>query len=315
VTEQIEALRCVCITAPTACGKTALALALAERWPVEIVSMDSAIVYRGLDIGTAKPSPAERAAVPHHLIDVVEPFESYSAGRFADEARRVVAQVSARGRLPLVVGGTMLYLRALRQGLAALPQRDAGVRRALDAQADRDGWPAMHERLARIDPAAAARIAPQDRQRIQRALEVHALTGQPLTVLHEAQQSAPPPMLTLALVPEDRAELAERIARRFDRMVDAGFLAEVRALMERGDLTPDMPSMRAVGYRQLWGHLAGEYGWDEARRRAIVATRRLAKRQLTWLRHEPGIETLPAFGAALGESVAARVVATGLRPA
>jgi tRNA dimethylallyltransferase len=292
-----------------------LALALAQRWPVEIVSMDSAMVYRGLDIGTAKPSPGERAAVPHHLIDVVEPFEPYSAGRFAAEARRIVAEVSARGRIPLVVGGTMLYLRALREGLAALPQRDEDLRRTLDAQAERDGWPALHARLARIDPAAAARIAPQDRQRIQRALEVHALTGTPLTVLHEAQRSAPLPMLTLALVPEDRAALAERIARRFDRMADAGFLEEVRALMVRGDLTSDMPSMRAVGYRQLWGHLAGEYAWDEARRRAIVATRRLAKRQLTWLRGEPSIDTLPAFGAALGESVVARVAAAGLWPA
>lgn len=312
MTAPVETPRCVCITAPTACGKTALALALAQRWPVEIVSMDSAMVYRGLDIGTAKPSPAERAAVPHHLIDVVDPSEPYSAGRFADEARRLIADIAGRGRIPLVVGGTMLYLRALREGLAALPRRDEGVRRMLDAQAEHDGWPAMHARLAEIDPVAAARIAAQDRQRIQRALEVHALTGQSLTACLDAQQSRPLPMLTLALVPEDRTRLAERIAHRFDRMIDAGLLNEVRALMARGDLTPDMPSVRAVGYRQLWSHLAGECPWDEARRLAVVATRRLAKRQLTWLRREHGVVTLPAFGAALEDTVVAEVEAAGL---
>lgn len=270
------------------------------------------MVYRGLDIGTAKPSPAERAHLPHHLVDVVEPNEPYSAGRFVREARRTIEEIRARGRLPLVVGGTMLYLRALRDGLAPLPQRDEAMRSALDADAARLGWPALHARLAAIDPRAAARIAPQDRQRIQRALEVHALTGRSLTELHDAQRSVPVPMLTFALMPQDRAALAARVARRFDGMVAGGLVDEVRALMGRGDLTADMPSMRAVGYRQLWSHLQGEYDRDEARRRAIVATRRLAKRQMTWLRGESGIVELPALAASLVETIVIELERAGL---
>jgi tRNA dimethylallyltransferase len=290
------AIECVCITGPTACGKTDLALELAERLPLEVVSMDSAMVYRALDIGTAKPSPVTRAAVPHHLVDILEPSEAYSAGRFALDAAQAIAATRARGRLPLLVGGTLLYLRALRDGLSALPRADAAVRAELDREAAQHGWAALHERLQRLDPAAAARIAPSDRQRIQRALEVHALTGRPISELQrEGKKAHAPDILTIALVPESRASLAERIEQRFDAMVAQGFVAEVERLRARGDLRADMPSMRAVGYRQLWAYLDGRYGWDEARAKAIVATRQYAKRQLTWLRGDPSCEVWPAL--------------------
>jgi tRNA dimethylallyltransferase len=286
----------VCLTGPTACGKTDLALALAERIPLEIVSMDSAMVYRGLDIGTAKPSSATRSAVAHHLIDILDPSEAYSAGRFALDAAAAIRDIAARGRLPLVVGGTLLYLRALRDGLAALPRADEAVRRQIDADAASTSWAAQHERLRAVDPDAAARIAPNDRQRIQRALEVYRLTGRPLTVLQREAQRAPALQVdTIALVPERREDLAVRIERRFDAMVEAGFVAEVERFHERGDLTPDMPSMRAVGYRQIWGYLEKNYDWPEARRRAIVATRQYAKRQLTWLRGDEKCSVWTAF--------------------
>jgi tRNA dimethylallyltransferase len=285
----------VCLTGPTACGKTELALALAQRVPLEIISMDSALVYRGLDIGTAKPSAAIRGAVPHHLIDILEPTESYSAGRFTRDAGALIDEIRARGRLPLLVGGTLLYLRALRDGLSPLPRADRSVRAELDAQAAELGLKALHERLRRVDPAAAARIAPTDPQRIQRALEVHALTNRPISELQRADDGRKrTAVLAIALVPESRAELALRIERRFDAMVDAGFLGEVERLRARGELNADMPAMRAVGYRQLWAHLDGRYSWDEARAKAIVATRQYAKRQLTWLRGDPRIETWPA---------------------
>jgi tRNA dimethylallyltransferase len=291
-----DVLRCVCLTGPTACGKTDLALALAERVPLEIVSMDSAMVYRGLDIGTAKPSAAVRAAVPHHLIDILDPSEAYSAGRFARDAAAAIRAIAARGRLPLVVGGTLLYLRALRDGLASLPRADESVRRQLDADAALTSWTVQHDRLRRVDPEAAARIAPTDRQRIQRALEVYLLTGRPLSALQrEGGPASGVEVLTIALVPERRDQLAERIERRFDAMVAAGFVAEVERLRARGDLGPQMPSMRAVGYRQIWGYLDRSYDWQEARRRAIVATRQYAKRQLTWLRGDPTSETWTAF--------------------
>ena len=300
--------RCVCLTGPTACGKTELALELAERVPVEIVSMDSAMVYRGLDIGTAKPSAAVRARVPHHLIDIVEPTDAYSAGRFARDAAAAVREIAARGRLPLLVGGTLLYLRALREGLASLPRADAALRTELDAQALAVGWPAMHARLQRVDPAAAARIAPTDRQRIQRALEVHALTGRPLTELQgSGAEDTRLEIATVALVPEDRAALAGRIERRFDAMVDAGFVAEVENLRARGDLTEELPALRAVGYRQIWGYLDGAYDWREARLRAIVATRQLAKRQLTWLRGDRVSERWPVESHGLASTFLARV--------
>jgi tRNA dimethylallyltransferase len=287
---------CVCITGPTACGKTDLALALAERVPLEIVSMDSAMVYRGLDIGTAKPSPAVREAVPHHLIDIVEPTQSYSAGGFARDAASLIAAINARGRLPLLVGGTLLYLRALRDGLAALPRADRAVRAELDREAAAHGWASLHARLRELDPEAAARIAPSDRQRIQRALEVHVLTGRPITALQRAgTDAARPKMLALALVPENRTDLGVRIERRFNAMVEAGFVAEVERLRARGDLDCDMPAMRAVGYRQLWAYLDGSCAWDEARAKALAATRQYAKRQLTWLRGDRAIESWPAL--------------------
>ena len=286
----------VCLTGPTACGKTELALALAERVPLEIVSMDSALVYRGLDIGTAKPAPSIRSAVPHHLIDILEPTESYSAGRFARDAGDLIDEIRARGRLPLLVGGTLLYLRAVRDGLALLPRADAAVRAELDRDAAEHGLQSLHERLRRVDPTAADRIAPSDRQRIQRAREVHALTSGPITELQRANdERRRPGVLGIALVPESRAELGVRIERRFDGMVAAGFREEVERLRARGDLNADLPAMRAVGYRQIWAHLDGRYSWDEARAKAIVATRQYAKRQLTWLRGDPRIETWPAL--------------------
>jgi tRNA dimethylallyltransferase len=301
-------VECLCITGPTASGKTELALALAERVPLEVVSMDSAMVYRGLDIGTAKPSAATRAAVAHHLVDILEPTESYSAGRFARDSANAIAEIRGRGRLPVLVGGTLLYLRALRDGLSVLPRADAAVRAELDRQAAEHGWGALHARLAAFDPAAAARIAPSDRQRIQRALEVHALTGRPITELQEAGRNAQRPGITVvALVPEDRAQLAARIADRFDAMVEQGFVDEVRRLRARGDLHPELPSMRVVGYRQLWSHLEGRYGWDEARSKAIVATRQYAKRQLTWLRGDSSFEVWPAHAPRLLERCLARL--------
>jgi len=300
--------RCVCLTGPTACGKTEIALALAERLPVEIVSMDSAMVYRGLDIGTAKPSASVREQVPHHLVDIVEPNDAYSAGRFARDAAAAVRAIATRGRLPLLVGGTLLYLRALREGLANLPRADAALRDELDAQARELGWPALHARLQRVDPAAAARIAPTDRQRIQRALEVHALTGRPLSQLQgTVAEDDRLEIATVALVPEDRAALARRIERRFDAMVDLGFVAEVQNLRARGDLTKELPALRAVGYRQIWGHLEGAYDWQEARRRALVATRQLAKRQLTWLRGDRVSERWPAEASGLAATFLDRV--------
>lgn len=285
---------CICITGPTACGKTDLALALAGEFPLEVVSMDSAMVYRGLDVGTAKPSRDIRARVPHHLIDILSPAAAYSAGRFAADARQAIGDIRARGRVPLLVGGTLLYLRALRDGLAPLPPADPAIRRCLDREAGRDGWAALHRRLKRIDPAAARRISPADRQRIQRALEVCELTGEPISALQSrVSLQSSMPIRAVALVPDDRGWLAQRIEARFDAMVAEGFVDEVRALMARGDLDPQMPAMRTIGYRQIRSWLDGDCGWEEARRKAIAATRRLAKRQLTWLRSDAAIRSMP----------------------
>ncbi|HEX6018349.1 MAG TPA: tRNA (adenosine(37)-N6)-dimethylallyltransferase MiaA [Burkholderiaceae bacterium] len=274
------------LAGPTASGKSALAMAMAEAVPLEIVSVDSAQVYRGLDIGTAKPSAAERARVPHHLIDIVEPTESYSAARFAADAARLIGEINARGRTALLVGGTMLYAKALLDGLDVLPGRDAAVRAAIDERAAAQGWPALHAELARIDPDTAARLAPHDAQRIQRALEVWQLSGRTLSQL---QGRRPRPRLALpmvALEPRDRGWLHARIAERFDRMLRAGFVDEVRALRARGDLHAALPSMRCVGYRQAWRAL-DDSDLEHLRERAIAATRQLAKRQLTWLRAMP----------------------------
>jgi tRNA dimethylallyltransferase len=274
------------LTGPTGAGKTDWAVRLAERAAVEIVSVDSAQVYRGLDIGTAKPSRELRARVPHHLIDICDPAESYSAGRFVADALESIRAIHARRRVPLLVGGTMLYLRALLHGLAVLPTAAPELRARLDALAAREGWPALHAELERIDPEAAARIAPNDSQRIQRALEVSYTAGEPISKL---QRDTVSPLAGCAvrywvLAPGDRSLLHEHIAQRFTAMMAAGFLDEVRTLRSRGDLTARHPSMRAVGYRQLWAHLEGACDLTEAVRRGVAATRQLAKRQLTWLR-------------------------------
>jgi tRNA dimethylallyltransferase len=282
------------LTGPTGAGKTDWAIRLAESAPVEIVSVDSALVYRGLDIGTAKPSPEVRARVPHHLIDICDAAESYSAGRFVSDALACIRGIHARRRAPLLVGGTMLYVRSLLEGLAELPQARPELRRELDARAARAGWPALHTELARLDPAAAARIAPNDAQRIQRALEVCLATGEPISQLQRPAASplAPFSVRYWMLNPPERAVLHQRLARRLEAMMAVGFLDEVRRLRARGDLTSSHSSMRAVGYRQLWGHLEGQYDLPEAGRRALAATRQLAKRQQTWMRAEPRGEWL-----------------------
>ncbi len=284
-------LRCLCLAGPTAAGKTAAALAIADALPVEIVSVDSALVYRGMDIGTAKPSAAERAQAPHHLIDILDPAQSYSAAQFLADATQLIEEIRARGRLPLLVGGTMLYFKALFEGLDAMPPADAAIRAALDAEAAARGWPALHAELARVDPVTAARLPGGDAQRIQRALEVFRLTGRPISSFHRERGEAldAPPLL--ALEPASRAWLHERIAQRFMQMLDAGFVDEVRRLRARGDLHPGLPSMRCVGYRQAWEALDAD---DLAAlpERGIAATRQLAKRQLTWLRSMPRRETL-----------------------
>jgi len=277
------------LSGPTGAGKTEWAISVAETAPVEIVSVDSALVYRGLDIGTAKPARELRARVPHHLIDICEPVESYSAGRFVADALRCIEAIHLRGRVPLLVGGTMLYLRALLRGLAPLPAATPALRAELDARAARAGWPALHAELVRLDPMAAARIAPTDSQRIQRALEVCYSAGEPITELQRRTVSPLEgwPVRQWFLAPRERGALHERIARRFTAMMSAGFLDEVARLRARGDLTARHPSMRAVGYRQLWAHLDGAFGLEEAVERAVAATRQLAKRQLTWMRAEP----------------------------
>jgi tRNA dimethylallyltransferase len=284
----------VLLMGPTASGKTDLAVTLVQRGWCEIISVDSAMVYRGMDIGTAKPDAATLARAPHRLIDVVDPADAYSAGRFVADALREMDQIRDAGRVPLLVGGTMLYFRALQQGLAALPDADPQLRAELDARARTEGWPAMHQQLAHVDPDAAARIHPNDAQRIQRALEVFRLTGSPLSRLQAATRSpaARYRFVKLAAMPGDRATLHARIERRLDKMLEAGFLDEVRRLRARGDLHPGLPALRAVGYRQLWQHLAGETDLDTARTDAVRATRSLAKRQLTWLRAETGIRWL-----------------------
>lgn len=300
-------LRCLALTGPTACGKTGLALELAREFPVEIVSMDSAQVYRGMDIGTAKPDPAVRAAIAHHLLDIRDPEDAYSAGDFAVDATREIAAISARGRIPLVVGGTLLYLKALREGIAALPPRDAATRAAIDVEAARFGWPALHARLALLDPGAAARIEPGDRQRIQRALEVHSLTGRAISELQLDRTPSSVRVDSIAIVPSDRATHAHAVRQRFAVMLDQGLVDEVRVLHERPHLTADSASMRAVGYRQIWAWLDGKLGWEEAVERAIAATRQLAKRQLTWLRGDPRTEKLDSGDGQLREHLRRRI--------
>ena len=279
----------VLLMGPTGSGKSALAMALAERFPVEIVSVDSAQVYRGMDIGTAKPDAAARARVPHHLLDVIDPVEAYSAARFRAEAIRAIAAIRSRGAVPLLVGGTMLYFKALQEGLSALPAADPAVRASLDARAAVQGWPALHAELARVDPVTAARLKSTDAQRIQRALEVYEIAGRPLSDLQGAREGegVPGRTIAVALVPGDRAALHREIAVRFDAMLAAGLVAEVAGLRERHALTPDLPSMRCVGYRQAWEFLDGRIDAAALRAKGIAATRQLAKRQFTWLRALP----------------------------
>lgn len=281
----------ITLMGPTASGKTALAVELVKHLGCEIVSVDSAMVYRGMDVGTAKPGPDILATAPHRLIDILDPAESYSAARFRTDALAAMQEISAAGRIPLLVGGTMLYFDALQHGLSELPPADPEVRAQLDTRAASEGWPALHAELAKLDPVAAARIHPNDPQRIQRALEVCYISGRPLSELQ--QQSAVSPSeyryVKLALAPVERVVLHEIIEQRFRSMMAEGFLDEVTCLKERGDLNAGLPSMRAVGYRQLWQHLDGECDLDEAVRRGVVATRRYAKRQLTWLRSEPDV--------------------------
>ncbi len=280
----VTATDAVLLLGPTASGKSALAMALAQSVPLEIVSIDSAQVYRGMDIGTAKPTVTERARAPHHLLDLRDPADPYSAADFVRDAVQAIGAIRARGRLPLVVGGTMLYAKALREGLSALPSADAQVRTRIEARARELGWPALHAELARLDPATAARLPAADSQRIQRALEVIELTGTPLSQLQNAPRKPDLALTTIALLPTDRAELHQRIEQRFDAMLAAGFLDEVRTLMARGDLDPDLPALRSVGYRQAWTHLSGACDFAAFRTAAIAATRQLAKRQMTWLR-------------------------------
>ena len=320
----------ILLLGPTASGKSAISMALAQRFDLEIISVDSALVYRGMDIGTAKPSAAERLAVPHHLIDLIDPLESYSAARFVTDVQQLVAQIRARGRLPLLVGGTMLYARALQGGLDELPSADPQVRARLDTQAAQLGWPAMHARLAQIDAPTAARLEPGDSQRIQRALEIFELTGKPMSTLigrwRDANAQDPATKgpdasrwPVIALEPSDRSVLHARIGQRFNAMLDAGFLDEVRTLRARGDLNVAMPSMRCVGYRQAWQFLdemeapgAQAAGLFASRRQrfideAVAATRQLAKRQLTWLRSMPDRQVIDCLAPDATEQVVSKV--------
>jgi tRNA dimethylallyltransferase len=304
----------VLLLGPTACGKSALAMALAAQLPLEIVSVDSAQVYRGMDIGTAKPGAQERARVPHHLLDLREPDQPYSAADFVRDATRTIGEIRHRGRLPLAVGGTMLYARALRGGLSDLPAADAAVRSRIEAQASELGWPALHARLREVDPAAAARLPPNDSQRIQRALEVFELTGTPLSRLQGSPQGPRLHLLTIALLPQDRAELHRRIERRFDEMLAAGLLDEVRGLAARG-LDAELPSLRSVGYRQALRHLRRETTFAQFRAEAVAATRQLAKRQITWLRSMHDARRADPFDPAAAQQVRAMVeAAAAARP-
>ena len=300
----------VAIMGPTASGKTAAALAIAREIPSEIISVDSALVYRGMDIGTAKPSAEELASVPHHLIDIIEPTESYSVAQFSSDTIRLVAEISARGKLPLLVGGTMMYFKGLTDGLDDLPTADAELRARIEEEAARIGWPAMHDKLRALDPPTADRLAPNDAQRINRALEIIELSGKPMSELlaKRAKTELPFELLSFALEPSDRAVLHTRIATRFDQMLgdrdDQGLVAEVARLRARGDLHPTLPSMRCVGYRQAWDYLDGVIDRPALRETGIIATRQLAKRQLTWLRSMPARVVIDC----LGNDVASRLL-------
>ena len=293
---------------PTASGKTALAVKLAEHFPLEIISVDSALVYRDMSIGTAKPDTATLARAPHHLLDICSPTEAYSAAAFCADAQRLMADITARGKVPLLVGGTMLYFRALLQGLDDLPRADPVLRKKLEREAASRGWPALHAELAQIDPITAARLSPNDAQRIGRALEIFRLAGKPMSaLLDKAQTALPYRVLQLALIPSDRAVLHQRIAARFDAMLAEGLLDEVDTLRKTYALTADLPAMRAVGYRQAWAYLVGEIDLNGLREQGIAATRQLAKRQLTWLRSWPDAVVLDALADGLDAQAFERV--------
>ncbi len=300
---------------PTASGKTALALALHSVLPVEIVSVDASQVYRGMDIGTAKPTPAEQARATHRLIDIRDPAEAYSAAEFCVDARREIDQIIRRGHIPLLVGGTMFYFHALEFGLSALPPADPTVRGQFAEAAARSGWPALHSRLAAVDPQAAARIKPNDGQRIQRALEIYAITGRSASELNKSarRQTCPYGLVKVALFPKDRASLHERIARRFESMLEQGLVGEVERLYKRGDLSAGLPSIRTVGYRQVWQYLTETIKYYEMKNRATAATRQLAKRQLTWLRSYPGVKMFDICNVGLADSVLKYLGATTQR--
>lgn len=301
----------ICLAGPTASGKSAAARAIAARWPVEIINVDSATIYRGMDIGTAKPLRAEQSETAHHLLDILDPLDAYSAASFRRDALRCVQEIRARGNIPLLAGGTMLYFKALRDGLNDLPGADPEIRLELEQRAVKVGWPAMHAELAQIDPETAARLSPNDSQRIQRALEIWRISGTPMSALLNApaQQDTPIKTLTLSLEPTERSVLHQTIAVRFDAMLEAGLLQEVQALHDRGDLHTGLPSIRCVGYRQLWSLLDGEIDYAESRLQAIAATRQLAKRQLTWLRGLPERKTIEACTSATVETVIQHVAA------
>jgi tRNA dimethylallyltransferase len=301
--------KAVFILGPTASGKTTVALELAKVYPIEIVSVDSAQVYRGMDVGTAKPDAESRARVAHHLIDIIDPTEAYSAGRFRDDALRLIAEIHSRGRVPVLAGGTMLYFRALTQGLAELPSAQPALRAALERRAAKEGWPALHAELAKVDPPTAARLEPTDAQRIQRALEIHRVTGRPMSAL--LKDTAIPALaftaLRIALEPSDRAALHRRIEERFRAMLAAGLMEEVEALRARHALHGELPAMRSVGYRQAWDVLEGRSEAAALEARGIAATRQLAKRQLTWLRAMDDVERFDCLRPDLAAAVSARV--------
>ncbi len=301
-------MKAVFLLGPTASGKSAVALALAARFPAEIVSVDSAQVYRGMDVGTAKPDADARARVPHHLIDIVEPVSAYSAGRFRAEALRLVAEIHARGRVPILAGGTMLYFRTLTRGLAELPAAQPEIRAAIESSAAHRGWPALHAELAKVDPVTAGRVEPTDAQRIQRALEVHRHTGRALSSFH-AQDATPLPFeaLRISLEPSERGRLHERIGERFRTMLAHGLVEELKGLRSRYPLEANMPSMRTVGYRQAWDTLAGSAPAATLEARGTAATRQLAKRQLTWLRAMHDVERYDCLRPDLAQAVLARV--------
>lgn len=308
-----QSLKAILLMGPTASGKTACALSLAQRFPIEIISVDSALVFRDMSIGTAKPSAAELAQCPHHLIDIISPEEAYSAARFCNEARALIRQITARGSLPLLAGGTMLYYKALIEGLSDLPQADTALRVEIEARAAEQGWPALHAELARLDAAAAERLNPNDAQRIQRALEVVLLTGRPLAESYARKEESGPAIdyLPLALQPADRSVLHSRIAQRFDAMLTAGFEEEVRQLRTRYRLDIEMTSMRCVGYRQMWEYLDGTVDAVTMREKGIAATRQLAKRQITWLRqfrdNWPAYQEFDSLDARYGEQIAQHI--------